>query len=934
MYSYKAFLSYSHSADSKLSPRLQSALQSFGKPWNHMRVFKIFRDKTSLSANPGLWPSIERALAESEFLLLMASPLAAKSPWVEREVAWWLENRSIAKLLILLTDGEMVWDAAGSDYDWSATTALSPNLRGRFTDEPLYVDLRWARSADNLTLRNAQYRNAILDIAAPLNGKPKDELDSEEIRQYRKTRQIRNAGMAALICLTAIASYAGYVATRQSRIAEERRREADRQRVIAEERLDQARRSLYVAQLSRIGNTDRKDSSAAIRMLEDVSRCPLDLREFTWGYYTRLFGSPDAPPQRVFENASSAIRTIAFSRDGRTIATPAPNGIQLLNLETGDARVIESPGGSVLSVAISPDGKLLAAVTDSILKREAWLWDLVSDHAQKVLESSLNAVRFSHDGKSLVLAGHGELLLWDLAASKSRMLLKGLRGPITVAAFSPDDRSVAAGGWDKTVRLVDVVTGAETFTLKGHTATVIGLAFSPDGNTLSSISEEDKILAGPNSYLGHQKPEVIAWDLRSGTHRLVIQAEDDVPIITALCISPDGNTLATGHQDGSVALWDPRTWERRGWLRAGQLPILALEFSPDGKRLAGGTGRIGSFLDAGTPGVVNIWEAEDWKERAVLRGHKGMVYSLAFSPDGAALVSSSGYDDGEVMAPGEAILWDVVTGRSRNLFNEHDNAAFAVAFSPDGKQFAVATRSGVHLLAADTGDDRLLQKSESTSSARVDFSPDGKTLAVADERGPVRLLDANTGRQIAALDARGPLAFSPDGQTLATTSPDLSAASLWALPARTEARTLRGHSGPIHCLAFSRDGATLATGGEDKSVKLWDRVSGKDQATMDGHLYPVHAVAFSLDGTLLAAGTGSRPNAPGEFRLWDLRGRTVVKTVPEPAGPVLALAFSPDGRLLATAGRGSGERLSPGEVRLWQVAALRRPDKSFKGSLR
>ena len=106
---YKAFLSYSHAADNKLAPAIQSALHRFAKPWYRLRAMRVFRDKTNLSVSPGLWPSIEKALSESEYFLFMASPQAAQSQWVEQEIDWWLRHRSTEKLLILLTDGELFW---------------------------------------------------------------------------------------------------------------------------------------------------------------------------------------------------------------------------------------------------------------------------------------------------------------------------------------------------------------------------------------------------------------------------------------------------------------------------------------------------------------------------------------------------------------------------------------------------------------------------------------------------------------------------------------------------------------------------------------------------------------------------------------------------------------------------------------------------------
>ena len=98
---YKAFVSYSHAADGKLSPAIQSGLQRFAKAWYQSRAMRVFRDETSLSANPALWESIEKALEASEYFLLLASPQAAQSPWVRREIDWWLEHRPRGRLLIL-----------------------------------------------------------------------------------------------------------------------------------------------------------------------------------------------------------------------------------------------------------------------------------------------------------------------------------------------------------------------------------------------------------------------------------------------------------------------------------------------------------------------------------------------------------------------------------------------------------------------------------------------------------------------------------------------------------------------------------------------------------------------------------------------------------------------------------------------------------------
>ncbi len=104
---YNGFISYSHAADGNLAPAVQSALHRFARPWYRLRSVWIFRDKTGLAVTPSLWETIQKALADSEYFLLMASPEAATSPWVQKEVDWWLANRSASNILILLTDGEI-----------------------------------------------------------------------------------------------------------------------------------------------------------------------------------------------------------------------------------------------------------------------------------------------------------------------------------------------------------------------------------------------------------------------------------------------------------------------------------------------------------------------------------------------------------------------------------------------------------------------------------------------------------------------------------------------------------------------------------------------------------------------------------------------------------------------------------------------------------
>lgn len=206
---YDGFISYSHAKDRALAKRLQRTLQSLGKPWYQRRSLNIFRDETSLSANPDLWNAIEHSLTNSRFLILFASPDAAQSHWVNKEVEYWISSKSLDTLLIALTDGNLTWDTNNNTFiSRDKMLPLPPALHGRFPAEPLWVDLRDYR--DNAT-RARQKSDAFVSLAAnfaaPLRGIPKEDLISEELQQQRRLLRLAYAavGVVSLLLVTSIA---------------------------------------------------------------------------------------------------------------------------------------------------------------------------------------------------------------------------------------------------------------------------------------------------------------------------------------------------------------------------------------------------------------------------------------------------------------------------------------------------------------------------------------------------------------------------------------------------------------------------------------------------------------------------------------------------------------------------------------------------------
>ena len=242
---YNAFISYSHSADTELAARLQTALEKFAKPWYKIRNLNIFRDESNLEATPHLWENIRKAMDKSDYFVLLASPESAKSSWVEKEINHWLESHSIDKIIIVLTDGEVSWETRDNNDRQSTSNALPEILEEKLSDAPFYVDLRESKKLDELDLKFPLFRRHILKLASQLHGIAPKDLAGEELRQHRKVIRLRNAAISMLTILFVAATVAAIMAYFKQKeaqenyqLAEERRKVAQANFLIAEAQLE------------------------------------------------------------------------------------------------------------------------------------------------------------------------------------------------------------------------------------------------------------------------------------------------------------------------------------------------------------------------------------------------------------------------------------------------------------------------------------------------------------------------------------------------------------------------------------------------------------------------------------------------------------------------------------------------------------------------
>ena len=408
----------------------------------------------------------------------------------------------------------------------------------------------------------------------------------------------------------------------------------------------------------------------------------------------------------------------------------------------------------------------------------------------------------------------------------------------------------------------------------GHAGHVTAVAYAPDGATLAT---------------GGDDGTVRIWDARTGQQQH--QLTGHTGPVTAVAYAPDGATLATGGDDGMVRIWDARTGQQQHQLTGHTDGVTAVAYAPDGATLASG----------GSDGAVRIWDARTGQQHQ-LTGHTGLVLAVAYAPDGATL--ATGGNDGAVR------IWDARTGQQHQLTG-HTGLVLAVAYAPDGATLASGGDDGmVRIWDARTGQQQHQLTGHTGLVLAVAYAPDGATLASGGSDRAVRIWDARTGQQQHQLTGHtGPVtavAYAPDGATLATGGSD-GAVRIW--DARTgQQHQLTGHTGPVTAVAYAPDGATLASGGDDGAVRIWDARTGQQQHQLTGHTGLVLAVAYAPDGATLASGADD----DGTVRIWDARTGQEQHQLTRHTGWVTAVAYAPDGATLASGG-------DDGMVRIWDA---------------
>jgi WD40 repeat protein len=608
----------------------------------------------------------------------------------------------------------------------------------------------------------------------------------------------------------------------------------------------------------------------------------------------------------------SSIRQVAYTLDGKTLATLGEDGVvRLWEAATGAevGHIGEAP--SVISgFAFGPGGRILFTVSrdDGMVRT----WDITTGRpVRRVADHGIAAavVACSPDGRRLAWGGRNGIALADPMTGRLARRIDGHPEENDLLVFAHDGQSVISAGRDAarwtgdgmtiegSIRSWDVDTGEPRWQIPCGTDEVVALTVSTDGRSLAA---------------GLNDRSIRIWDAASGTEiRRFVGLERDA---ACLAFSPDGRTLAAGEGGpqpsdtwdvglGGLSLWDVaagRVLRRWG---AHQCCVRGLAFAPDGRTLASG----------GAEDVLRLWDVANGREAHPVAGHRGAIRAIAFAPDGT-IVATAGFDgmlrvwdpasgmelrraaagryplsflafsaNGALLASGgrdSLRLWEPATLREVRRFGSMARDQDRAALSPDGRLLASMADGGVRLWETATGEPcAVLGGAEDEFARDPVFLGDGATIAATDRGTSIRLWDAANGRELGSIASREMALLiepSPDGRLLAVAeaavhTPDRQI-GLWEVATRQEVGRLEEHVGLVRAMAFSPDARVLVTGADDRpkwrdqSLRIWDVARGRLLRRLDVHRSGVGALAFSADGTLLASAGES-----GTALIWDAR---------------------------------------------------------------
>jgi WD40 repeat protein/uncharacterized caspase-like protein len=511
------------------------------------------------------------------------------------------------------------------------------------------------------------------------------------------------------------------------------------------------------------------------------------------GKNIKLWNTETGVLSASLEGHTERVISLSFGSDGSFLVSGSEDKtVRVWNVASRSQTRLFEHSSAVMGVALSPDRKLLAAVTSKMI----YLWDLSTATELKQLESAtawFNAIAFSPDSRllaaaSLVKKASGGIRLWDVATGVHTDLVSDSPDMLATIAWSPDGKLLAGGSLMGSVQGWEVSTKSVVKMFGRQSGAISKIALNRNGTLLasSSMGQEirlwDMAAGGQFRSLDYSSGDSPSPDLMNKGEAMLktflgMFGIGVTKLLKPMTFSPDGKLLATSRLIAQslatpIELWDAESGKHIKSLR-GDDELIAIAFSPDSKLLA--TGNMKNR--------ITVWDVATEKKLWSLQSKKEIITSLAFSPDGKLLASST--------MDNTIDLWDVANGTCLRSIEDYSGLPITIAFSPNGKFLASGTAA---------------------------------TLFSGAEANTIKLWDVSSGAKLKTFEGHSgtvnSVAFNSDGRLLVSGSSDKTI-RLWDITTGSTIRTFAGHSDNVIEVVFSADERLLISSSDDATIKVW-----------------------------------------------------------------------------------------------------------------
>jgi WD40 repeat protein len=502
---------------------------------------------------------------------------------------------------------------------------------------------------------------------------------------------------------------------------------------------------------------------------------------------------------------------------------------------------------------------------------------------------------FSPDNRLLALGdSNGTVRLWQTSSNRDRGLvleqplldLMGHTSWILSVDWHPNGQWLMSSSDDQTIRIWDINTGRCLNILQVHQRSVWWAAWSPDGSQIASGSSDQTIRI---------------WDATTGTCGQTLEGHQG--LVYCVAWSPNGRLLASSSEDQTIRLWDVLQGKCLQTLTPDRSWVRRVAWSPDGTMLAS------------TSADLRLWDGQTGRLLRTLDSHSIWIDSLAWSPDSQTL--ASGNSDCTLK------VWNAQTGECLHTLQGHQDLSWALSWSLDGQTLASGSLDQtVRLWNVETGQCRHVLQGYTNSIRGLTWSPDGQLLASSGSEKTIRIWDTTTGQCLKTLTGHQAWIYSVAWKPRSTSASPQDEAGmiascaadatikLWNVATGHCVQTLYGHTSWIYSVAWSPDGQKLASGSSlnDLTARIWDPLTGECLQVLMGHQSWIWWVKWSPDGKMLVTAADDKM-----IKLWDVEAGECLTTLQDDRQLGVAISWGPDSQHLATSALGH-------VVRIWSVA--------------